>query len=68
MSHQVSILLNDELGAISLLDIDKNKIIKKRIKYDSNIIMPGLLGPDMPKYLSKQGEKLQYYYPELIEL
>lgn len=50
-----------------MLDLDKTKMIKKRIKIDIKLLMPDLF-TNQASYLAKQGEKITYYFPELDEV
>ena len=71
MCLQVSIAMSDYycIGAINLLDIERQLMLKKRIRYDVNVLMPRLMSSiDINRYLSKQGDKIEYYYPEIVEL
>ena len=49
------------------MDIDKQKILKKKIQYDLNVLIPQMFSSDQQKYFGKQGEKVTYYFPEIIE-
>eukprot|EP00347_Sterkiella_histriomuscorum_P005463 403356519 len=61
------VVLDVTSSAIQLLDIDKQKMVKKRIKYDLNVLLPQIFEGDQQRYYGKQGEKVTYYYPDVIE-
>ena len=42
-------------------------MVKKRIKYDLNVLLPQIFEGDQQRYYGKQGEKVIYYYPDVIE-
>ena len=78
ISSSVAYLIIDSQGkvleasssSVNLLDIDKNSNFnqKKKIIYDLTILIDGLLRNDTRnKYLGKQGDKVVYHYPEIIE-
>jgi hypothetical protein len=78
ISSSVAYLIIDSSGkvleasssAMNLLDIDKNshQHQKKKITYDITVLIEGILKNETKnKYLGKQGDKVVYHYPEIIE-
>ena len=43
-------------------------MIKKKILYDVNVLMPQLLSGDNARFLNKQGDKIEFFMPEVIEM
>ena len=50
-----------------MLDIDNNKLFKKKARFDITILLPTLFGGNYYQFV-KGGCQIEYSFPELMDL
>ena len=49
---------------ISMLDINLEKLHRKKAKFDINVLLPTLFGANYYQFVNKAGYSIEYFFPE----
>lgn len=51
-----------------MLELDIEKIFRKKAKFDINALLPTLFGVSCYQYVNKTGYQIEYFYPDIVEI